>query len=100
MFSYEGAREHLQSSAIRTMPTAPMLQVDFSQLVTSQRQPVAIYDPPTTRQQPDGTYVRTPFAGNSIPASQINPIAAKLSTYYPQPNVTGEIGRASCRERV
>jgi hypothetical protein len=28
MFSYEGSREHLQSSAIRTLPTAPMLQGD------------------------------------------------------------------------
>jgi Carboxypeptidase regulatory-like domain/TonB dependent receptor len=89
MFSYEGSREHLQSSAIRTLPTAPMLQGDFSQLLNSAGQLVAIYDPNSTKQQPDGSYVRTPLPGNRIPAGQINPIAAKLAAYYPQPNRPG-----------
>jgi hypothetical protein len=96
MFSYEGAREHLQSSAIRTLPTTPMLQGDFSQLLNSQGQLVAIYDPSSTKQQQDGTYVRTPFPGNRIPAGQISPIAAKLITYYPQPNGPG-VGPANLR---
>jgi hypothetical protein len=62
-----------------------MLQGNFSQLLSSSGQLVTIYDPGTTRQQPDGTYVRTPLAGNAIPTSQINPIATKLITYYPKP---------------
>ena len=89
MFSYEGSREHLQSSAVRTMPTAAMLQGDFSNVLNSAGQLVTIYDPASTKQQPDGTYVRTPFPGNRIPAGQINPIAAKLATYYPKPNGPG-----------
>ncbi|HXB71810.1 MAG TPA: hypothetical protein VNY05_26470 [Candidatus Acidoferrales bacterium] len=67
------------------MPTAPMLQGDFSQLLNAAGQLVTIYDPATTKQQPDGTYVRTPFPGNRIPATQINPIAAKLASFYPEP---------------
>src|SRR5580704_19193212 len=78
MFSYEGSREHLQSSAIRTLPTTPQLQGDFSQLFNSAGQLVTIYDPTSTKQQADGTYTRTPFPGNRIPSEQINPIAAKL----------------------
>jgi hypothetical protein len=35
----------------------------------------------------DGTYVRTPFPGNRIPADHINAIAAKLAKFYPAPNV-------------
>jgi len=89
MFSYEGAREHLQSSAVRTLPTAPMLQGDFSQLYNNAGQLVTVYDPNSTRQQVDGSYIRTPFPGNRIPSSQINPIAAKLAGYYPQPNRAG-----------
>ena len=89
MFSYEGSREHLQSSAIRTLPTAPMLQGDFSQLLNSAGQLVTIYDPASAKQQPDGTYLRTPFAGNRIPGGLMNPIAAKLAAYYPQPNRAG-----------
>src|SRR5205814_10453060 len=67
MFSYEGSREHLQSSAIRTLPTAPMLQGDFSQLLNNAGQLVLIYDPASTKLQPDGSYVRTPFPNNRIP---------------------------------
>jgi hypothetical protein len=89
MFSYEGSREHLQSSAIRTLPTAQQLQGDFSQLLNSAGQLVAIYDPTSTKQQSDGSYVRTPFPGNRIPSDRINPIAAKLASYYPQPNRSG-----------
>jgi hypothetical protein len=79
MFSYEGAREHLQSSAILTLPTTAMRQGDFSQLLNGAGQLVTIYDPTT----------HAPFAGNMIPSSRINPIAAKLAPYYPQPNGLG-----------
>jgi hypothetical protein len=96
MFSYEGSREHLQSSAIRTLPTAPMLQGDFSQLLNSAGQQVLIYDPSSAKLQPDGSYVRTPFPGNRIPSNQINPIAAKVASYYPKPNGPG-VGPAGIR---
>jgi hypothetical protein len=91
MFSYEGAREHLESSQIRTIPTAAMLQGDFSQLFTKKGQLVTIYDPTLVTMNADGTSTRTPFAGNRIPANRINPIAAKLIGYYPKPNV-GSVG--------
>jgi hypothetical protein len=96
MFSYEGSREHLQSSAIRTLPTAPMLQGDFSGLLNSAGQLVTIYDPASTKLQPDGSYARTPFPGNKIPTGQINPIAAKVASYYPKPNGPG-VGPAAIR---
>jgi len=95
MFSYEGGREHLQSSAIRTLPTAPMLQGDFSQLLSSAGQLVTIYDPSTTKQLPDGTYVRSPFPGNRIPASQINPIAAKAAALYQRSCDAGDVSACS-----
>jgi hypothetical protein len=86
MFSYEGAREHLQSSAIRTLPTAAMRQGDFSQLLNSAGQLVDVYDPMT----------HAPFPGNVIPSTRINPVSAKLATYYPQPDGTG-VGPAHLR---
>jgi hypothetical protein len=66
-----------------------MLQGDFSQLLNSAGQLVDIYDPNSTKQQPDGSYLRTPLPGNRIPAGQINPIAAKLITFYPQADRPG-----------
>src|SRR5260370_13222806 len=89
MFSYEGVREPLQSSAIRTLPTAAELGGDFSQLFNSKGQQILIYDPTSKIQQPDGSYLRAPFTGNRIPMDKINPIAAKLTSYYPKPNVSG-----------
>ena len=45
-----------------------------------------LYDPATGNS--DGTG-RQPFAGNIIPGNRINPIAAKILTYVPQPNLSG-----------
>ena len=53
-----------------------------------------IYDPKTGN--PDGTG-RTPFAGNKIPTDRLDPIAQKLQSYYPLPNVRG---REPIREQL
>ena len=37
----------------------------------------------------NGTYIRTQFPGNIIPVSAINPVGAKLNSYFPLPNTTG-----------
>lgn len=88
-FSYEGLRQRQQSVLSTTVPTLAMRQGDFSGLTTKVNgvdTPVTIYDPTTT--QP-GTYKRTPFANNTIPANRINPVAAKVIQYYPLPNIPG-----------
>jgi hypothetical protein len=37
-----------------------------------------IYDPHSTTQAPDGTYVRNPYPGNIIPQAAFDPVAAKI----------------------
>jgi len=87
MISYEGLRVRKPSTAYRTLPTAEQLQGDFSNLRNGQNAPVLIYDPLST----DPTSgLRTPFAGNRIPANRINPISAQVAGYYPKPNSGGE----------
>ncbi|MFN7934739.1 MAG: TonB-dependent receptor [Bryobacteraceae bacterium] len=49
------------------VPTPANLQGDMSDW------PQQIYDPFSTRANPDGTFVRDPFSGNRIPASRLNP---------------------------
>jgi hypothetical protein len=56
------------------LPTAAERRGDFSQ-TRSGNTPVIIYDPLT----------RQPFPGNQIPASRINPVAAKILSYVPLP---------------
>lgn len=85
MLSLEGMRERGEDGNIRTLPTAQMLQGDFSNLRDSDGNLITIYDPATTRLV-NGSYVRDPFPNNKIPANRINPVAAKVASFYPKPN--------------
>ncbi len=89
MISLEGLRERNPGLQVRTLPTAEQLQGDFSRLVDSSGRPITLYDPTTTRTV-GGSLVRDAFAGNRIPAGRINPVAAKVASFYPQPNRTSE----------
>jgi len=87
-FSVAGFRTVTQIYEKETVPTMAERQGDFSDLlaVGSQYQ---IYDPLTIRSDPSrpGHYVRTPFAGNIIPASRIsNPAYQFYSKLLPAPN--------------
>ncbi len=91
MLSLEGLREHALGGQLRTMPQPEQLKGDFSQLRNDDGDLIAIYDPLTSTLGPDGkTYTRTPFAGNVIPTSRINPIAAKVASFYPSANLAGD----------
>jgi len=92
--AYEGLRQRSLNPYTGTVPTAVERRGDFSQSRDTNGQPFLIYDPRTTRLDPDrpaGTtrYIRNPFAGNVVPASIINPIASNLMSYYPNPNQPG-----------
>ena len=61
-------------------------------LAVAQRagQPITIYDPLTTRPNPNGTgFIRDPFPGNVIPADRLNPIALAMLAQH-----------ADCRPRA
>lgn len=85
LLSYEGERQRSADPGVATLPLDAWRKGDFSSLINAQGQPVLIYDPTTT--QANGT--RTPFMGNVIPPNRINPIAAKVLSFYPQPNNNG-----------
>jgi hypothetical protein len=48
-----------------------------------------IFDPYSLRTLPNGSLVRTPFPGNILPASAMNPATRNLINLVPQPNVAG-----------
>ncbi len=69
------------------VPTDLQKSGDFSQTFFANGSLVPIYDPTTEHLGPDGkTIVRDPFPGNVIPASRIDPVAAKIVKFYPTPN--------------
>jgi hypothetical protein len=80
-FGYQGRYIRQSSTAINTVPQPAFLNGDFSSVPG-----LALYDPATGN--PDGTG-RQPFANNVVPANRISPIAQKLNTYLPAPNLPG-----------
>jgi trimeric autotransporter adhesin len=75
--SIEGYKTETIDDAVVRAPTPREISGDFSQ------SGVTIYDPFTTVQNPDGSYSRSPFPGNIIPASRINPVARGIEPYWP-----------------
>ena len=83
--SWERTRTDVGTTQVLTVPTQAMKSGDFTGLAK-------IYDPNSTAPNPSGAgYVRTQFPGNIIPASQINPTAAKLLALEPLPNLPGTV---------
>ncbi|MGA8596393.1 MAG: TonB-dependent receptor [Bryobacteraceae bacterium] len=86
--TYEGLRQQTPTTLTTTVPTALQRQGNFSQTFNQDGTLATIYNPFTT-QFVNGQYVRTPFPNNIIPASLLNPVAMKLLSYYPEPNLPG-----------
>ncbi len=81
--SYEGFRNRVGANGIiQTVPTPEMYQGDFSNWVNSRNQRLTIYDPSTTRSNPNGPgSIRDAFAGNVIPASRFSKISQQVLPY-------------------
>jgi Carboxypeptidase regulatory-like domain/TonB dependent receptor len=90
-FAYEGLRWVQSGSAVGTLPTAAQRAGDFSTTYNSQGQVIPIYNPFSTTPDPShpGQFTRVQYAGNRIPASQINPVARAMLSYLPLPNQPG-----------
>jgi hypothetical protein len=91
-FSYEGLRWVRAYTTTGTVPTLAERQGDFSHILNSNGQLIQIFDPRTTAAVPGspGQYTRSPFAGNVIPRSQMDPVALNLLKYTPLPNAAGD----------
>jgi hypothetical protein len=78
------------AGAFVTVPTPAMQGGDFSFGGQASPVPLTIYNPFTTVQN-GTTYTRTPFPGNVIPKSLIDPVAAAFLANNPfaQPNTAG-----------
>ncbi len=93
--AFEALRERSFAERLTTVPTERERLGDFSQTRSSATQVITMYDPSTTRANPNGAgSIRDIFPGNLIPASRFDPVAVKAATYYPKPNqIPDLIGR-------
>ena len=72
-YNYEGKRNTTANTRTLNVPTTAEMRGDFS------ADPYAVRDPLTA----------SPFPGNLIPSSRLDPVGAKLAAFYPAPNVIG-----------
>lgn len=88
-FNLELPDNHGVSTPTAEVPTDLMKSGNFSQTFTSSGALITIYDPATTvaNSTTQSGYIRSPFPGNIIPASRIDPIVSKILSYYPEPTL-------------
>jgi hypothetical protein len=95
--SYEAVRERIGRSFLRTVAIGPERSGDFSQTVDSAGNPLPVYDPRSTRPNPNYNasqpvsaanlqYLRDPFPANRIPDTRLDPVAMKATSFYPEAN--------------
>jgi hypothetical protein len=94
-FAYEGLRERSLNAYTGTVPTTLERSGDFSRSLEANGNLIRIYDPRTTRLDPDRPagatrYIRDLFAGNVLPANLQGAYAKALLPYYPLPNQPGQ----------
>ncbi len=79
---WQSSRTEDAAPQLATVPTEAEKEGHFSS---------PIYDPASTAANPKGSgYVRALFPGDLIPASRFDPVALKLLSLYPDPNLTGK----------
>jgi hypothetical protein len=90
MADFAGLYENRGVTTVNTVPTAKTRIGDFSDYRDRSGNLIPIYDPLTTRPNPNGTgVIRDPFPGNIIPANRLNTVGRNVASIYPLPNGTG-----------
>ena len=79
--NYEGLRQESGAVSTLTVPLPEWRTGDFSNLRNSNGQPIILYDPATTRPDPNnpGSFIRDAFPGNTIPQNRISGVARALA---------------------
>jgi hypothetical protein len=91
--SWEGLRETFPAeTGLLRVPTELERQGDFSQTRNPDGSLAVIYNPFSTRPDPDnpGQFIRDPFPGNRIPQERIDPAGARVVALMPMPNRAGD----------
>jgi hypothetical protein len=98
-FSFEGFRNRVGATdTFLSVPTPEMYRGDFTKWVDQNGRLIPIYDPSTTKPNPNGSgFVRDPFPGNMIPENRFSAFSKLLIPYGQavQPNLGGAPGTSA-----
>jgi hypothetical protein len=89
--SFEHDINNAGAFSLFTVPTAAERMGNFSQDYNPAGQLKIISNPFSTAADPNnpGQFIRSPFPGNVIPASMLDPAGAKAATFWPTANLPG-----------
>ena len=98
-FNFEQFRQAtVTNNGLATVPTAAYASGNFAAAeafgpgpipgLNSISAPNEIFDP-ASRHTVNGVPVETPFQGNAIPLSRLDPVALYLQSFFPKPNISG-----------
>ncbi|MEZ5365413.1 MAG: TonB-dependent receptor [Bryobacterales bacterium] len=86
-FNWEEYRLRRQTPRIASVPIDAFRKGDFSQLKTSAGAFIPVYDPATTRANPNGGgQIRDAFANNLVPQARFDAITPKILAFWPEAN--------------
>ncbi|MBY0503014.1 MAG: carboxypeptidase-like regulatory domain-containing protein [Bryobacteraceae bacterium] len=86
MVNYERYHENSPQPLVLSVPAIEMRAGDFTKLKDKAGRQYVIFDPATGALNANNVFDRTPFPGNIIPPSRVNPISRKILSYFPLPN--------------
>jgi hypothetical protein len=89
-FGYDGTRVRRAVNFVGTVPTAPQRTGDFSNTLNAAGALITVSNPFSSRANPAGGFLRDAYPGNRIPASSIDPVAQRVSAFYPAANLPGQ----------
>jgi len=91
MGAFEALRERSFSDRLTTVPTDLERGGNFSATRASATQLITIFDPDTTRPNPNGSgSIRDAFPGNIIPTNRFDAVARNVINYFPKANQAGD----------
>jgi hypothetical protein len=75
------------SGGLQTVPRNDFKTGNFSNFLDAAGAQIPIFDPQTTKADGAGSFVRTQFPNNVIPANRISPVSSKIVSLLPSPDL-------------
>ena len=86
-FNWEEYRLRRSTPRISSVPIDAFRKGDFSQLKTAAGAFIPVYDPATTRANPNGGgQIRDVFTNNQVPQGRFDAVTPKILAFWPNPN--------------